>query len=61
MKKNISNPKKNARKTSMPVLLTVKNKDYSTQKSQSLPTKSCLADKGQQRPKTSKNVKFINN
>ena len=61
MKKINSNPKKNARKTSMPVLLTVKNKDYSTQKSQSLPTKSCLADKGQQRPKTSKNVKFVNN
>ena len=63
MKKPItSNSKKNSRKTTnqMPVFLTI-NKNYTTQKGQTQPTKSCLTDKGQQRPKTTKNVKFTNN
>ena len=63
MKSSTSHSKKNSRKTTnkMPVFLTINNKNYSTQKGQAQPTKSCLADKGQQRPKTTKTVKFINN
>ena len=63
MKKPTSNSKKNSRKTTnqIPVFLTLNNKDYTTQKGQAKPTKSCLADKGQQRPKTTKTVKFISN
>ena len=64
MKKPItSNSKKNSRKTTnqIPVFLTLNNKDYTTQRGQTQPTKSCLTDKGQQRPKTTKTVKFINN
>ena len=63
MKKPTSNPKKKSRKTTnqMPVFLTVNNKNYTTQKDQSQPPKSCLANKGHQRPKTSKNVKFTTN
>ena len=63
MKKHTSNPKKKSRKTTnqMPVFLTINNKNYTTQKGQTQPTKSCLADKGQQRPKTTKTVKFTNN
>ena len=63
MKKPTSNSKKNSRKTTnqIPVFLTINNKNYTTQNRQTQPTKSCLADKGQQRPKTTKTVKFINN
>ena len=64
MKKPItSNSKKNSRKTTnqIPVFLTLNNKDYTTQRGQTQPTKSCLTDKGQQRPKTTKSVKFVNN
>ena len=63
MKKPTSNSKKNSRKTTnqIPVFLTINNKNYTTQKDQTKPTKSCLTDKGQQRPKTTKTVKFINN
>ena len=63
MKKPTSNSKKNSRKTTnqIPVFLTINNKNYTTQKGQTQPTKSCLTDKGQQRPKTTKTVKFINN
>ena len=63
MKKPTSNSKKNSRKTTnqMPVFLTINTKNYTTQKGQNQPTKSCLTDKGQQRPKTTKTVKFINN
>ena len=64
-KKTMKKPtsKKNSRKTTnqMPVFLTINNKNYTTQKGQTQPTKSCLTDKGQQRPKTTKNVKFTNN
>ena len=62
MKKTTSNSKKNSRKTTnqIPVFLTINNKNYTTQKGQTQPTKSCLADKGQQRPKTTKTVKFVN-
>ena len=63
MKKPTSNSKKNSRKTTnqIPVFLTINNKNYTTQKGQTQPTKSCLADKGLQKPKTTKTVKFINN
>lgn len=64
MKKPItSNSKKNSRKTTnqIPVFLTLNNKNYTTQRGQTQPIKSCLADKGQQRPKTTKTVKFISN
>ena len=63
MKKPTSNSKKTSRKTTnqIPVFLTLNNKNYTTQRGQTQPIKSCLADKGQQRPKTTKTVKFINN
>ncbi len=64
MKKPTSKKEKKSRKTTnqMPLFLTINNnKNYTTQKGQTQPTKSCLTDKAQQRPKTTKTVKFNNN